>query len=357
MKPFFREKFGNPSSAHAFGREAAAALKLAAEQVAALIAVDSGEIIFTRGGWAANTLALNSLTLKSGKKRIISSKIEHSSTYEECESLKKAGFEVIYLDVNREGLIDLNALERALDNDTALVSLLLVNNETGTIQDFKSIAEIMKKYDVPLHYDAVQAAGKMPLDVDCLGASLLSLSAHKIYGPKGTGALYVRNGLDIEPVRGTLDVPGIVGFGLACAVARDRLDNYAKRCGEMRDYLERGILESCPMAKINGSCGHRICNTANISFSGFSAKNLAEELDRAGIAVSTGAACSTVKDEISRVLEAMKVPKQELFSSLRFSVGQYTNKDDIDYAVEQLTKIIEAKNRALGGSGIIKLDI
>jgi cysteine desulfurase len=357
MKPFFCEKFGNPSSAHYFGKEAAAALEIAAKQVGALIGADGEDIIFTRGGWAANTLVLSSLALKSGKKRIISSKIEHSSTYEACESLKKAGFEVIYLDVNRDGLIEPEALEQALDNDTALVSLLLVNNETGTIQDFKSIAEIIKKYDVPLHYDAVQAGGKMPLDVDCLGTSLLSLSAHKIYGPKGVGALYVRSGIDIEQVRGTLDVPGLVGFGAACALAQERIDEYAKHCGEMRDYLEHGILESCLTAKVNGSCEHRICNTANISFAGFSAQNLAEKLDRAGVAVSTGAACSTGKDETSRVLEAMKVPKQELFSSLRFSVGRYTNKDDIDYAVEQLTKLIKEKNRALGGSGIIKLDM
>ena len=357
MKPFFCEKFGNPSSAHSFGKEAAAALKSAAKQVAALIGAADGDIIFTRGGWVANTLAVNSLALKSGKKRIISSKIEHSSTYEACESLKKTGFEVIYLDVDCNGLIDLAALEQALDNDTALVSLLLVNNETGNIQDFEGIAEIIKKYDVALHYDAVQAAGKMPLDVDCLEASLLSLSAHKIYGPKGVGALYARPGIEVERPRGTLDVPGIVGFGAACAAACKHLEVYAKHCEEMRDHLERRILENCPMSRINGSCEHRICNTVNISFTGVSAQNLMEKLDLAGVAVSTGAACSTGQGEASRVLEAMQVPKPDVFGSLRFSVGQYTDKDGIDYAVEQIIKILKDKNRALGGSRIINLDI
>ena len=356
MIPFFSEKFGNSSSAHYFGRESAAAVKTAAEQVAGLISANSDEIIFTHGGWAANTMAVKDFALKSGKKRIISSKIEHSSTHEACESLKKNGFEVIYLDVNRSGLIDVKALDQALDNDVALVSLLLVNNETGTMQDFESIRKIMEKYDVPLHYDAVQAAGKMPLDVDCLGASMLSLSAHKIYGPKGVGALYVRSGLEISPEQGTLATPEIVGMGKACAIARDGMDIYAEHCSKMRDYLERGIIKACLMSSINGSREHRICNTTNISFPGFSARNLSEELDRRGVAVSTGAACSK-KDESSRVLEAMKVSKTKLLGALRFSVGKYTDKNDIDYVIEQINNIIKEKNRALGGSKIIKLDI
>ena len=357
MIPFFSGKFGNPASAHSFGRESATALKIAAKQVAALIGAASSEIIFTRGGWAANTLALNELAFKSGKKRIISSKIEHSSTYEACKNLKKNGFEITYLDINRSGLIDVKALDQALDADVALVSLLLVNNETGTIQDFESIRKVIEKYDVPLHYDAVQAAGKMQLDVDCLGASLLSLSAHKIYGPKGVGALYVRSGLEIEPIQGTLDVPEIVGLGTACAIAQDKLNVYAEHCGKMRDYLERGIIKTCLMSSINGSREHRICNTTNISFPGFSARNLSEDLDRCGVAVSTGAACSESKNESSRVLEAMKVSKTELFGALRFSVGKYTGKDDIDYVIEQIKNIFQEKNRAMGGSKIIKLDI
>jgi cysteine desulfurase len=357
MTPFFCEKFGNPSSSHSFGREAASALDLAAGQVAALIGATGNEITFTSGGWAANYLAVNGMALKSGKKRIISSKIEHSSTYETCQSLKKSGFEITYLDINREGLIDVEALDQALDNDVALVSLLLVNNETGTIQDYESIRKIVEKYDVPLHYDAVQAAGKMPLDVDSTGASLLSLSGHKIYGPKGAGALYVRSGIKLETVSGTLDVPSIVGLGVACRIARENLDDYAEHCTKMRDYLERGIMKSCLMATINGSRERRICNTTNISFPGFSGKNLSEEFDQRGIAVSTGAACNESKSDISRVLGAMNVPKAALYGALRFSVGKYSNKDDIDYLIEQLVKILKEKNRAMGGSKIIKLDI
>lgn len=351
MMPFFSEKFGNPSSSHSFGSEAVAVLELAAEQTMALIGANAGEIIFTSNGSEANKLALSGLT----KKRIISSKVEHSSTYEACKRLKKDGFELTYLDVNRDGLIDVEALDRALDDDVALISLLLVNNETGTIQDFESIREIVKKYDAPLHYDAVQAAGKMPLDVNCLGASLLSLSAHKIYGPKGAGALYVSPGIKLEPLSGTYNIPGIAGLGAACVIARDKLDVYAEHCGTMRDYLENGIIEAYPAARVNGSREQRICSTANISFPGFLAKNLSAELDRRGIAVSTGAACST--DEVSRVLEAMQVSKVELFGALRFSVGKDSCKNDIDYVIEQLVEISQEKKRALGGSEIINLDI
>ena len=356
MIPFFSEKFGNPASSHSFGREAASALELAAEQVAVLIGATANEIIFTRGGSEANNLAISELALK-GKKRIISSKVEHSSTYDTCKRLKKDGFEVTYLDVDRDGLVDAEALDQALDNDVALVSLLLVNNETGTIQNFESIRKVMQKYDVPLHYDAVQAAGKMPLDVDSLGASLLSLSAHKIYGPKGAGALYVRSGIELESPSGTYDLPGIVGLGAACEIARGKLDAYAEHCTEMRDYLERGIMKACLMATVNGCRKQRICNTTNISFPGFSGKNLSEEFDRCGIAVSTGAACNERTNDTSRILEAMNVPKAALYGALRFSVGKYSNKADIDYFIKELVKILQEKNKALGGSKIIKLDI
>jgi len=356
MTPFFCEKFGNPASIHSFGKEAASALKVAAEQVATLIGANGEEIIFTSGGSEANNIAIYQ-SLRKGKKRIISSKVEHSSTFETCERLKKDGFEITYLDVNRKGLIDIEALNQALDNDVALVSLLLVNNETGTIQDFESIRKIIENYDVPLHYDAVQAAGKMPLDVDCLGASLLSLSAHKIYGPKGVGALYARSGTEFEPTSGTYNVPAIVGFGSACAIAAENMKAYIEHCAEMRNYLERGIMKACLMATINGCREHRICNTTNISFPGFSAKNLSEEFDQRGIAVSTGAACNEANNDTSRVLGAMNVPKAALYGALRLSVGKHTDKADIDYVIEQIIKILKEKNKAMGGSKIIKLDI
>jgi cysteine desulfurase len=357
MLPFFSEKFGNPASTHSFGNEAAFALKLAAEQAMCLIGANQGEIIFTSSGSQANALALTGLTCHSKKKRIISSKIEHKSTYETCLNLKKDGFELIYLDVNHDGLIDVEALDQVLDDDVALISLLLVNNETGTIQDFERIREVVRKYDVPLHYDAVQAAGKMPLDIDRLGASLLSLSAHKIYGPKGAGALYVCPGIKIEPALGTYNVPGIVGLGAACRIVQDKLDIYAEHCRDIRDYLENKIIEAYPAAIVNGSSEHRICNTANISFSGFSAKNLSEELSQRGIAVSTGAACTVKTDEVFRVLEVMKVSKLALFGALRFSVGKDSCKNDIDYVIKQLMEILKEKNRAMGGSKIINLGI
>ena len=356
MLPFFSEKFGNPSSTHSFGKEAACTLETAAEQVAALIGANPNEIIFTRGGSEANNLAISELA-RTGKKRIISSKVEHSSTFDACKRLKKNGFELTYLDINRDGLVDVEALDQALDDDVALVSLLLVNNETGTIQDFESIRKVVEKYNVPLHYDAVQAAGKMSLDVDRLGADLLSLSAHKIYGPKGAGVLYVRSGIELESPSGTYDVPGIAGLGVACTIAGANLDVYAEHCTEMRNYLERGIMKACVMATINGCRERRICNTTNISFPGFSAKNLSEEFDRRGIAVSTGAACNERTNDTSRILEAMKVPKAALYGALRFSVGKYTDKAGIDYFIEQLIEMLKEKNKAMGGSKLIKLDI
>ena len=355
MMPFFSKKFGNPSSTHSLGREAASAMKNATKHIMHLIAAENGEIIFTSGGSAANKLALTELTCNSKKKRIISSKIEHSSTYETCQDLKKHGFELTYLDVDHDGLIDVEALDQALDDDVALVSLLLVNNETGTIQDFESIREVVKKYKVPLHYDAVQAAGKIPLDVNSLGASLLSLSAHKIYGPKGIGVLYSCPEIALKPLSGTYNIPGIAALGAACEIARGRLDTYMDHCRKMRNYLENGIVKAYPAAIVNGSRERRVCNTANISFPGFSGSNLSKELDRRGIAVSTGAACDTESDEASRVLKAMQVSEQVLFGALRFSVGEKISKNDIDYVIEQLAKILDEKTEALGGSKIINL--
>ncbi len=369
MMPFFRDKFGNPASGHFFGLEAASAVKLAAEQIATLIGAAGREIIFTSGGTEANNLAISGFVRgrkEKKKTRVISTQVEHGSVYETCKNLEKDGFGVTYLDVNRDGLIDVEALDQALDNDAALVSLLLVNNETGVIQDFKSIRKVVEKHAVPLHYDAVQALGKMPLDIEQLGASLLSLSAHKIYGPKGAGALYVRSGLTLEPLLfgegltkvlrpGTYNVPGIVGFGAACGIARGKLPAYMEHCGKMRDCLEHGIIAAYPAARVNGSREQRICNTTNISFPGFYANKLLKKLDRRGIAVSTAAACSTGKDEASRVLKAMKVPPLELFGALRFSVGEYSCEADLDYVMEQLVEILREQSETPGDSEIINL--
>jgi cysteine desulfurase len=369
MMPFFCEKFGNPSSIHGLGHEAADALNVAAERVAALIGAKAEDIVFTSGGTESNNLAIAGSAYagrKNGRKRIITTRVEHSSSYETCLALEKEGFKIKYLEVDREGLIDPEVLRGELSDDVALVSLLLVNNETGTVQDYESIRKVMEHSKVTLHYDAVQAAGKMPLDVIELGASLLSISSHKIYGPKGAGALYVRSGTPLEPVTfgggqekglrpGTQNVSGVVGLGTACMILRDKLKMYMAHCKLLRDRLENGIIDTYPAAVVNGCRERRICNTTNVSFPGFFAKKLSEELDERGIAVSTGAACSAGKDEVSRVLEAMKVPPLELFGALRFSVGEFTDQDDIEYVIEQLSELIRKNGNVPSGSEIISL--
>jgi cysteine desulfurase len=292
-----------------------------------------------------------------GKNHIITSQIEHNSTYQTCRTLEKNGFKVTYIGVDQEGLVNLEELDKALqNNNVGIVSLLLVNNETGTVQDFAQIREIINKHKVPLHYDAVQAAGKMTINVNSLQASLLSLSAHKIYGPKGAGALYVKSGINIDSPAGTKNVPAIVGMGAACSQAQKELCDYIQHCRKIRDYLESKIAANFPFTNLNGNYKQRVCNTTNISFSGFSAKNLSEELDRCGIAVSTGAACSEEKDEASRILTAMQLPASKLFGALRFSVGKQTTKEDIDYTIEKLYEIFNKKEKAVGNSKILNLE-
>ena len=352
MLPFFTEKYGNPSSTHSFGQEALHAVNKARLQVSTLIGAKVDEIIFTSGGTESNNLAISGIARlnKTGKNHIITSSVEHSSVYSQCKQMEEEGFNVTYLPVDRNGLISIENLKDSITDNTFLISVILVNNETGTIQNIKEIAEIATDKYIPTHTDAVQAVGKIPVSVEELGVDMLSLSGHKIYGPKGVGALFVTRGLHLLPLlhgggqerkkrSGTENVPGIVGLGKACELAGSYLDKDIECLKLKRDRLEQGILSCIPFAKVNGQSTERTPNTTNISFAGMESETLIVKLAFNGIAVSSGSACGAASREASRTLSAMKLPAKELFSSLRFSIGKHTTDEEIDYTIKMLTKI------------------
>lgn len=366
MLPFFNETFANPSSPHKPGRLAEVARMRASRLVSNLINAAPSEIVITSGGTESDNLAILGVATHSApnnKKQVITTSVEHSASYEACRHLEDIGFEVVYLKVDRTGMIDPAELDATISERTALVSIILANNETGTIQDFPTIKKIMDKHDVPLHYDAVQALGKIPLDVEELGVDLMSISSHKVFGPKSVGALYVRRDTGISSIMfgggpklrpGTGDPAAVSGFGQACKVAREKLGETMRECSQIRDYFEEKVSALPYETKINGNIDHRVCNTSNISFIGQYASTLSEMFDERGIAVSTGAACST-KDSKSRVLTAMGLPPLELYGALRFSFSADTTKDDIDYTIEQLSEILRSTTKDSSGSEIISL--
>jgi cysteine desulfurase len=352
MLPFFTEKCGNPSSIHSFGQDASHGVNKARLQVAKFIGANVDEIIFTGGGTESNNLAISGIVRlnRAEKNHIITSSVEHSSVYNLCRQLEDEGYDVTYLPVDNQGRISITDMKNSVTDKTALVSVILANNETGTIQNIKEIAKIATERYIPTHTDAVQAIGKMPLSVGELGVDMLSLSGHKIYGSKGVGALFVTRGLHLLPLlfgggqekkkrSGTENVPGIVGLGKACELAGNDLDENIKDLCSKRDCLERGILSNIPFAKVNGGSTERTPNTTNISFLGMESETLLIKLDFNGIAVSSGSACGAASKTASRTLTAMGLPHKELFSSLRFSVGQYTTDKEIDYTIKILTKI------------------
>lgn len=366
MLPLFNETFANPASPHKPGRLAEVARIRGSRQISNLINAAPSEIIITSGGTESDNLAIigaaNHAVAKN-KKQIITTSVEHSASYESCRHLEATGFDVFYLKVDRSGMIDLDELKSTISDQTALVSIILANNETGTIQDYQAIKKIMDRHDVPLHYDAVQALGKMPLDVEELGVDLMSMSSHKIFGPKSIGALYVRRNTGMAPIMfgggpklrpGTGDPAAITGFGQSCKIAGDKLDETMRKCSEVRDYFEEKIKALPYETKFNGNLDSRVCNTSNVSFIGQYASTLSEMFDERGIAVSTGAACST-KDSKSRVLTAMGLPPLELYGALRFSFSADTTKDDIDYTIKQLSEILKSTTNSGSESKILSL--
>ncbi|MDA3811562.1 MAG: cysteine desulfurase family protein [Spirochaetaceae bacterium] len=352
-----QNNYGNPSNIHSEGRDARERLEISRQEVAELIGADKNEIYFTSSGSEANNLALKGLRplYESGKNHIITSITEHSSIYETAKHLNKRGIELTLLSVDSDGKIDLNQLKQSIKKNTALISIMTANNETGVLQNMDAIANIAGEKGIILHSDAVQAMGKIPVNVNNPQFDMLTLSSHKIYGPKGVGALYIRKGLSIESqihgggqekkIRsGTENIPLIGGFGEACRIIGVNFDKDVKHMSQMKNMLYRGIAENIKCLKLNGSLDVTLPNTLNISFPGFESETLILDLDSAGFSVSAGAACSEMKSGSSRILKAMKLKPAELFSSLRFSIGRETKEKDVLRLVETLTKIVRNLN-------------
>ena len=358
MLPGLRGNYGNPSSIHSFGRSARVQLDEAREKVAHLINAQSSEIIFTSGGTEANNLALLGVAFKDKGKKIITSKIEHPSVLNPCRQLEEQGVEVHYLDVDGLGRIDMDDLESQITESTALISLQHANSETGVLQDIKRASEIARNKGVLFHTDAVQSVAKMPFDLKDYSVDLLSISAHKFYGPKGVGALYLRKGTPalFSPVcggnqekkrrGGTENVAGIMGFGKACELATENMDE-ASKLADLRDYFQNRVCELIPRTELLGDKANRLPNTLNLGFDGVEGDTLLIALDMEGVAVSTGSACSSGTGLPSSVLRAMGIPDERINSSIRFSLGCSISKLDLDLVVGALVKAVNLNKIAI----------
>jgi cysteine desulfurase len=354
MLPYFAENFGNASSIHSPGQRARGAVDGARASVAALLGAKPSEIVFTSGGTEADNLALFGVVAASQetRKHIITTAIEHHAVLNAAQALKKSGVDVTYIPISREGIVDPEDIRSALKPETILISVMHANNELGTIQPIEEIGRIAAAADVLFHCDAVQSSGKLPLDVNRLGVDLLSISAHKIHGPKGVGALYVRSGTPLEPQfhgghherdrrPGTENVPGIVGLGKAADLARKNLQTDCARITTLRNRLEDALLATCCDARVNGDRAQRVSNTSNISFHAAGGESLVIALDLQGIACSTGAACSSGAVGPSHVLLAIGLSPDEARSSLRFSIGRTTTAEEIDHAIATIPQAVE----------------
>ncbi len=359
MLPYFNEYFGNASSLHSFGQEAAGALDRSRQQVADLIGAQPDEIIFTSGGTESDNLALKGIAYlkKNAGKHIITSVVEHPAILNTCKNLQDHGFKVTYLPIDDQGLIDPNDVEDAINNDTILVSIMHANNEIGTIQPIEDISRLAHEKGVLVHTDAVQSIGKIPVNVDDLGVDMLSLSAHKIHGPKGVGALYVRKGTRLESLihggghewgkrSGTENVPGIVGLAKASELAGQRLEKDAGHLTNLRDAAITKILESISESYLDGHSTQRLPNNVHIRFSYVEGESLLMMLNMKGVAVSTGSACSSKSLEPSHVLAALGIPPEQIHGSLRITLGRENTMDEVDYVVENLVEIV-TKLRAM----------
>jgi cysteine desulfurase len=350
MLPYFSGDFGNAASIHTPGQRARAAVETAREQVAALIGARPQEIVFTSGGTESDNHAIFGIVRSASgtTKHVITTQIEHEAVLNACQALEKdpaSATEVTYLPVDSNGLIDLEDLRSAIRPQTAIITVMHANNELGTVQPLEQIGKIAAQSDVYLHTDAVQSAGKIPIDVKALGVDLLSLSGHKFYAPKGIGAIYIRGGTRLRQLHygghhqrgfrpGTENVPGIVGLGKAAELARATLAEDAARISSLRDELERGLLEKIPQSRANAAGAPRTPNTTNITFPGIEGEALIIALDLKGLACSTGAACSSGAVEPSHVLTAIGLPPEEARASIRFSLGRHTTSADIAFALQ-----------------------
>ena len=358
MAPYFKEKYGNASSKHAIGREAKEALEKSREIIAKAINANPQEIIFTSGGTEGNNLALKGLFLynmeaKTGKNHIITTKIEHDSVLNTCRWLEKLGAKITYLDVDKEGFINPKDIERAITEKTIVVSVIHGNNEIGTIQNLKEIGEVCKKNKVLFHSDACQSFTKTELDVKKQKIDLVTLNAHKIHGPKGVGALYIKEGIKITPLAhggghekklrsGTENIPAIVGFAKAVEVSSPE---EIKKMEKLRDKLIEGLLK-IPNVTLNGPKKERLCNNVNVSFNNIEGEAIGSMLEEFGICTSTGSACKSNTLEASHVLKAIGLSALQANSSLRISISKYTTEKEVDYFLKSISKVVE-KLRAI----------
>ena len=359
MLPYFSDAFGNPSSIHSYGQEAKRAIEEARAKVASLIGARGDEVVFTSGGTEANNFALKGIALANEKKgnHIITSSVEHHAVIETGKFLERRGFNLTYLPVDSYGLVIPDDVSRAITDKTILISVMHANNEVGTIQPIAEIARIARQAGIYFHTDAVQAVGHIPVNVNEIGVDLLSMSAHKLYGPKGVGALYIRKGTKLAPLMhgggqergrrsGTENIPGIVGLGRAVELAQQEMGEEAERLTYLRDRLIKGILERIDHVRLNGHPTMRLPNNINVSVDYVEGESIVLNLDLEGICVSTGSACSTSSLEPSHTLLAMGLSHEQAHGSLRLTLGKWTTDEDIHRVLEVLPKVV-ARLRAM----------
>lgn len=352
MIPYFNISYGNPSSMYGIGRQNKMVIERARQEVAKVINCNPKEIYFTSCGSESDNLALKGIMYanKEKGKHIITSKVEHPAIMNTCATLKRQGFDITYLNVNKEGFVKLDELRNAIRNDTVLISIMFANNEIGTIQNIMEISKIAKENNIIFHTDAVQAVGNIKIDVQKLGVDSLSMSAHKFYGPKGVGALYVKNDINIDRIQdgghqekgmrsGTENVAGIVGLAEALKIAYKELDENNKKILENRNYFIEKIKENFKETTINGNLEHRLPGNINVTFKGKYSLEILLKLDEYGICASSGSACSTGEDKPSHVLTAIGLSPEEAFSTIRFSLGKENIKEDIDNVIKILASI------------------
>ena len=351
MMPFLTEQYGNASSLHRYGRLAHKAVEKARAQIASLINAESSEILITSGGTESNNMALAGIAADHPTGHIITSLIEHDAILEPCKRLANNGCTVDYLTVDKFGMIDLSELKNHITNNTCLVSVMFGNNEVGAIQPISEIAKICNEQNILFHTDAIQAVGKIPIDVKKLGVDLLSISSHKLYGPKGVGALYIKDGVKVNPVilgggqelglrSGTENVANITGFGQACDMAKTNLTKDMARVKGLRDTLVEQVLQEIPLTTLNGHAQSRLPNNAHFTFLGVNGEDLILKLDECGIAASTGSACSVNTQKASHVLQAMGFSHEQITGSLRLTVGVFNDESEIKQTVDSLKSIV-----------------
>ncbi len=352
MIPYFKEQYGNPSSIHKFGRAASVAIQNARKRIADLLSADSKEIFLTSGGTESNNTAVYGIALQKKGKHIITSSIEHDAILEPCKYLERQGYRISYLPVDKHGLVNVEDVKKEISRDTCLVTIMFANNEVGTIQSIREIAEAAHKNNVVFHTDAVQAIGKVPINVKELDIDLLSISSHKINGPKGVGALYVRKGTVVSPLilgggqenglrSGTENVASIVGFGMACKIAKENMNQNTIHFKNLTSKLITRVLSEIPKTSLNGHPEKRIPSNTHFTFLGVNGEDLIIKLDENKIAASTGSACSVRIQKASHVLKAMGFSHEQITGSLRLTVGITNTDKEMDETVDVLRKVVQ----------------